>query len=117
MEVNVLHMAPRGLYLLFDLAGLISSHSNEALASAFFFFFKLYLFFSFSSSVHFGECVGGEMARVWPLQAVKPDGHICRRPLRPADKCSDGFLQDKERDGGRRQEGERAGIGRGRLAV
>lgn len=35
MEVNVLHMAPRGLYLLFDLAGLISSHSNEASSPAF----------------------------------------------------------------------------------
>lgn len=38
MEVNVLHMASRGLYLLFDLAGQISSHSSEGSSSAFFFF-------------------------------------------------------------------------------
>lgn len=39
MEVNVSHMASRGLYLLFDLAGQISSHNSEESSSAFFFLF------------------------------------------------------------------------------
>lgn len=79
MEVNVLHMAPRGLYLLFDLAGLISSHSNEASSSAFFFFSSPFLLVYI-----FGNVSGwdNEGVGVGALQAVKLDGHIFRRPLR-----------------------------------
>lgn len=57
------------------------------------------------------------MGGCWGLQAVKPDGHIFRRPLKRTDKCSDGFLQDKERGKGRSLGKEKAGKDRRRSAV
>lgn len=83
MEVNVSHMVSRGLYLLFDLAGQISSHSSEESSSAF--FFSLFPF-----SLVFGNVSGLDregVGCVGALRAVKPDGCIfssCHS--RPFDK-------------------------------
>lgn len=62
---------------------------------------------SFSSSVHFQGMCQGETMRAWVLGLYKLlswmdiylGGHS-----KSIDMCGDGFLQDKERDGGRRLE-------------
>lgn len=82
MEVNVIHMAPRGLYLPFDPAALIPFHRDEASSSA------LFSPFPFLALQFRGMCQGEMMKGigVGALQAVKPDGHS--NVLMSAATCS-----------------------------
>lgn len=91
MEVNVLHMAPRCLYLLPDLPALVPSQFTKVSFSA--------IPPSFLASLHFRQSLRAEAARAWmseAFRAVKPDGRILRWTLQPTDKCSEGFFH-KER--------------------
>lgn len=91
MEVNVLHMAPRCLYLLPDLAGPVPSQRSVVSFAAF-------LCLLFSWSTFFRQSLRAEAARAWMSEvyrAVKPDGRILRWTLQPIDKCSGGLCHEE----------------------